>query len=181
MSKSFIDLIKRQSKHDAKEQGIQLSLYREGLAKEYGFSDYHEMQTVAKRRPFERRLFDAALDATGSCDPTEIVYEQTIQSQLYLLLDEPLSGPVAETNANGFGIDSIDVNDYEYDEDSGVTTLDVSIVYAGEHDEDRVFHGSSFDVAAQLTVALTDGKWNSVGDSPLEVLSIASTEDSWFQ
>lgn len=56
-AKTLLDHFKREAKVHAKEQGIKLSRAQEELARDLGFSDFHELIKVAKRDPNDKRLY----------------------------------------------------------------------------------------------------------------------------
>lgn len=158
MSKySYINILKKEAQHLAAESGVKRSEALSRIARRSGFSDVHELVTVAKKSPRELRLMRAAL---GTDDFSEVVYQDDVFRLLYDEVEEALSGAIADTNAMGFEIENLDVKDADFEESTGVLFLEIFFDYAGEQDPDRVYHGSTFHVSATLMLARRNGEWS---------------------
>lgn len=170
---SFFNLIKREAKAYGRSQGISLAMAQEHVARESGFAHFHEMVAVSKSNPSDQRLM---MRAIGLKNFDEILFEDSIWRRLDSLVEDDLSGPIAETNAVGFIIENLEVSSAEYDESSGIATLEVYFEYQGEQDEDLVWHGAGFYVDAQIRIIYRDG-WSLVEDEPLFISDFKTDQD----
>ncbi|MYM63317.1 hypothetical protein [Pseudomaricurvus sp. HS19] len=183
MSKfSCINILKSQAKELASEHGLQLSAALESVAKQSGFSSYHDLATVAKRDPREVRLMRAAL---GTDDLKEVVYEKDVFQAIDSLVEDALSSDIAMTNASGFVVDNLVATDVDFDERTGALYTEISFEYCGEQDPDDVFHGSTFYVSATLGLVRRQGEWQVAEPYGIELHSVErdvdwmSERDSW--
>ena len=166
MSYSPYDLVKRQAKALAREFGIPRMQALEQLARRAGFADLHEMSTVARRAPLERRLLLAAfgIERWKALEDHVLVHEI---DELNRFVEEDMSGAVAETNAVGFYIDDYAVGGGRYDIDTGLLQLRVDVHYAGDPDPDRTYLGSSFDCTYGVRLHWSGADWER-DDEPFE-------------
>jgi hypothetical protein len=170
---SYINLIKREAKKHGKSNGMTLALAQERIARDSGFAHFHEMIAVSKSNPHDERLMIRALGLTNF---DEVLYQDPIWAALDLLVEDALSGPIAETNAGGFLVENLEVSSAEYDDSSGIATLDVYFEYHGEQDEDRVWHGSAFYIHGQIQLIYRDG-WSLVEDEALLITEFKTDQD----
>ena len=98
-------------------------------------------------------------------------------SILYDALEDPLSGHVADTNASDFTIESLQVNDADFDNKTGVLFIEILFDYSGDQDPDRMHHGSTFHVNATLMLARRDGQWSLSEPYGLEIHDIERDVD----
>ena len=168
MSKySYLSLIKRHAKQLGCSRGIKLSAAQEQLAARFGFIDFHELTTVAKRNSADPRLIKAAL-GIGSLG--ELVEEENICQALESELEDALSGAIADTNAYAFAIDDYEVVEASYDASTGVVLLKVAFSYAGEQDPDRPYHGTTLYVDANVRLQRRGGPWGLLEENGLEII-----------
>lgn len=157
MSKySYFNLIKSQTKALAREQGLKLSVAQERQATALKFKDFHELTTVALRRPYDARLILAAL---GTSDPTDVIYGSPVYERFCEEIDDQLSGLAAETNAYDYTCEDIEVTSSSYDETRGLLVQEVSLTYSGVQDQDRPYAGREFYLDVELTLARRFGDW----------------------
>ncbi|WP_138438245.1 P-loop NTPase family protein [Marinobacter alexandrii] len=171
---SPISIIKRSTKTLARNQTIPLNKALESVATSSGFSDFHEMTAVAKKSSQESRLTKAAF---GLSDLGSAVFEDEIDFALDSLLEEELSGAIAETNAYNFSLQSIDVGSTHYDEHVGILTLNAELEYCGDQDPDRPYHGTSFFIKAEIRLKWTSDGWELLEDEPLTIESCTTDAD----
>ena len=164
---SYLNLIKRQAKQLGCSSGIRLSAAQEQLAASSGFSDFHELTTVAKRNSADPRLITAAL---GMGRLSDLVEEENIRQALESELEDALSGAIAETNAYDFAIDDYEVVEASYDASTGVVLLKVAFSYAGEQDPDRAYHGTTLYVDANVQLQRRGGLWELLEENGLEII-----------
>lgn len=164
-----LDLIKRQAKALKKTSGQTLAFCQEQIAVDFGFSDFHEVTTVAKRDPDDVRLIRAAF---GVEELSEVIYLPPVYSALESEFDDVMSGPMAETNAYDFIVEDLEVTASVYDHATGVLTLDLSCQYIGAQDPDRPYSGTSFFLDAIIRLARRDNQWTPIEEDPwLEIIS----------
>ena len=157
MSKyNCINILKSEAKFLSRARSISRSQALELTAKKYNFSSYHELQTVAKNRPWDDRLVKAAF---GVEDLSDVIYGPGIWDEICDLVDEKLSGEVASTNASGFHIENFDVHDWAYVESDGTLFYEVLFEYAGEQDDSRTITNTVFYVNATVMLARRNGEW----------------------
>lgn len=135
-----------------KELGIPHHQALEEVARDSGFSCFHEMKAVAKNQGDDPRLLFAAFGT----DNLQEVAEDFILD-LNDQLEDQLSGAMAETNASGFFIDGYETHDAEYCTEQGMLSIGLSIEYSGEQDPDRAFHGSTFYLTGCLNLIFRQG------------------------
>lgn len=164
---SYLNLIKRHAKTHARAHGLKLSAAQEQLAREFGFADFHELTTLAARNSNDPRLMRAAL---GTSNLGDLVEEESVYQTLESEVEDALSGAMAETNAYDFSIEDLEVIKATYDASTGTALLTVAFSYAGEQDPDRVYHGSTFYVDANVRLQRRDGSWELLDDDGLEIL-----------
>lgn len=168
MSKySYINLIKRQAKAYARAHDLKLSAAQEQFGTTFGFADFHELTTVAARNSDDPRLMRAAL---GTSNLGELIEEESIYQALDSEVEDALSGEMAETNAHTFTIEDLEVIEAAYDASTGTALLTVAFSYAGEQDPDRVYHGSTFYVDANVRLQRRGGSWELLDEDGLEIL-----------
>lgn len=172
---SPISIIKRSAKLLARNQAIPLNEALEAVATSSGFSDFHEMTAVAKKSSQESRLTKAAF---GLSDFGSAVFENEIDFALDSLLEEELSGAIAETNAYNFSLRNIKVSSTHYDENDGILTVNAELDYCGEQDQDRPFHGRRFYIQAEVLLKWTSEGWELLEDEPLVIESCTTDADS---
>jgi len=170
---SYINLIKREAKAYGKSHGIPLAKAQEHIARDSGFAHFHEMVAVSKSNPNDQRLMNRAV---GLTDFNEILFEDPIWGALDFLVEDALSGPIAETNAGGFLVENLEVSSADYDESNGIATLEVYFEYQGEQDEDRVWHGAGFYIHGQIQLIFRDG-WSLVEDDALLITEFKTDQD----
>lgn len=157
MSKfSYINILKSEAKNLAAQSGMKQSLALEQVALRSGFSSYHELATVARKNPKEIRLMKAAL---GTDDLSQVVFQDDVLDIINDVVEEMLSAEAAETNAEGFMIEDLEVNDAGFDESTGILFIEIAFDYSGDQDSDRVYHGSTFHVSATLMLARRNSEW----------------------
>lgn len=132
------------------------------------------MTAVAKKSSQESRLTKAAF---GLSDLGSAVFEDEIDFALDSLLEEELSGAIAETNAYNFSLQSIDVGSTHYDEHVGILTLNAELEYCGDQDPDRPYHGTSFFIKAEIRLKWTSDGWELLEDEPLTIESCTTDAD----
>ena len=158
MSKySYINILKSEAKNLAIESTISRTEALELIAQRSSFSSYHELVTVSKQSPREVRLMKAAL---GTDDFSEVVFQDDVLQIINDVVEESLSGEIADTNAADFMIENLEVHDADFDNSVGVLFVELLFDYAGEQDPGRVYHGATFHVNATLQLARRGGKWN---------------------
>jgi len=170
---SYINLIKREAKSYGKAYGIPLAMAQEKIARDSGFAHFHEMVAVSKSNPNDQRLM---IRAVGLTNFNEILFGDPIWGDLNLLVEDELSGPIAETNAAGFIVENLEVYTANYDESNGIATLEVYFEYQGEQDEDRVWHGAGFYIHGQIQLIFRDG-WSLVEDDALLITEFKTDQD----
>jgi len=145
----YLSLIKRQAKALSKEKSIKLSAAQALIASRGGFKHYHELQKVASKNPDDIRLMRLALQTD---DLKEVVYGEDLYDQIDRMLEDKLSTYMAETNADGFCIDTLTVEKVAYDQSSGVLALVASVIYAGNQKPDQPYSGTTLylDVVIRL-------------------------------
>lgn len=153
---SFHNIIRRNSRLLANDQGLQLSAARELFSTMSGFANYHELTRVARNNPSDPRLMKAAL---GVSDLRDLVDEENIHEDLDIAAEEALSGQIAGTNAYMFEIENLEVINASYDDSTGIAKLRVAFEYSGEQDPDRVYSGSAFYVDATILLLHRNGLW----------------------
>jgi hypothetical protein len=151
---SPLNIFKSQAKQLARDQDVKLSVAQETLARKAGFADYHELAVVAQRNPEDPRLMMAVF---GIKDFDDAIHEDDVYSDLDQELEDQLSGAIAETNASGFTVDALTVDDTQYADSTGILSLGVSLTYQGEQDQDRVYHGAAFFLNATVELLRRDG------------------------
>ena len=171
---SYINILKREAKHLAAESGVKRSEALSLVARRSGFSDVHELITVAKKSPRELRLMRAAL---GTDDFTEVVYQDDVFRLLYDEVEEALSSAIADTNTMGFEIENLEVKDADFEEKTGVLFIELLFDYTGEQDPDRAYHGAVFHVKATLMLARRDGGWSISEPYGLEIHDVERDVD----
>lgn len=170
---SYINLIKREAKAYGKSMGVGLALAQEHVARDASFAHYHEMVAVSKANPSDPRLIRRAV---GVSNLEDVLYQDSIWAALDSLVEDAFSGAIADTNATGFSIENLEISSADYDDSSGVLTIDIYFEYQGEQDQDRVWHGSEFYVDAQIQLIFRDG-WDFVEEDPLNVTGCKTDQD----
>jgi hypothetical protein len=132
------------------------------------------MLSVAASNPSDSRLIKAAL---GTTQLTEVIYESTIFDQFQLILEESMSGEIADTNASDFMIDDCEFETAYYDEHTGILTLTGSITYAGDQDPDQVFSGSTFYMDVEVRLFRAVDHWEFADEDELIISSCKSDQD----
>lgn len=168
-SYTYFDLFKRRAKVFAQTADLQLAAAQERLAKECGFSDFHEVRTVSKRSPEDPRLVRAGLgvDETG-----DIIFELKLHSAVEEEIEEALAGEIAETNASDFILENLEVLESNYCQHSGVGTIRFTGKYTGEQDPDRVYHDHSFPIHAEIRARKSNDQWVLTNDRGFELKGI---------
>lgn len=172
----FLSLIKNKAKTAARDKSIKLSIAQEQLAKSGGFQNFYELRKVASNNSTDIRLMRLALEVD---DLYEVIDKDSILYELALTIDDLMSDTIAGTNAGGFQITGLDVNESSYNEDSGTATIEAKITYAGEPDPDRVFSGSSFVLTAVVPIMLRSGIWTLIDDDLKIIEPISDQERDW--
>lgn len=158
---SPFSIAKISAKQLSKAEAIPLNQAQEIFAKSARFSDFHEMLTVSKRSPFDERLVNAAF---GVSDLTEVIMEGEVYDAVNDALDECMGGEVADTNAYNFCLSGVEVDSTEYDDHSGLLTINCSLTYSGEQDPDRPYHGTTFYLDAEVRIRWTSEGWVLIED-----------------
>ncbi|KOY04094.1 hypothetical protein [Pseudomonas nunensis] len=153
---SPLNIFKSQAKQLARDQGLKLSVAQETLVQKAGFADYHEFSVVAQRNPKDPRLMVAVF---GIKDFPQAPNEDDVYADLDLELEDQLSGAIADTNASGFTIDALEVETADYSDATGKLTLEVSLTYQGQQDQERMYHGAAFHLKATVELLRRDGIW----------------------
>jgi hypothetical protein len=153
---SPLNIFKSQAKQLARDQGLKLSVAQETLVQKAGFADYHEFSVVAHRNLKDPRLMLAVF---GIKDFSQAIHEDDVYANLDLELEEQLSGAIADTNANGFTIDALEVETADYSDATGKLSLEVSLTYQGQQDQERMYHGAAFYLKATVELLRRDGIW----------------------
>ena len=166
--------VKSTTKAYARQHQVPLHQAQEQIAQDSGFANFHELTAVAAKRPNDGRLMEAALGVTRLEDA---VFENSIMSDLDSLVEDMMSGAIAETNAYNFGVEDVEVTSSQYDPTNGILTLGLNFSYTGEQDPDRVYHGNAFYLTAMLNLFRKDGEWQLAEDEPLTILSDESDQD----
>ncbi|UXJ50288.1 hypothetical protein [Pseudomonas citronellolis] len=175
---SCLEILKSHAKALVRTQGIKLHIAQEQIAKQANFSDFHDLTTVARRDPMESRLVAAAL---GNADLADALYEDPAYTQLNIALEEKLSGWMAETNAENFTMEDIEVTATDYDAATGVLTLDVSFTYQGELDPDRGYTASAFFMDARFRLKRRAGEWLLAEDGIAILASETDQDRDWYE
>ncbi|WP_152207918.1 hypothetical protein [Marinobacter changyiensis] len=166
---TYLDLFKRRAKLFSQTKNLKLSVAQEQLARESGFTDFHELQTVSKRSPGDPRLAKAGLGVT---EPGDILYEQKVYAAVEQEIEEALAGEIAETNASNFTLENLEVLESNYCQRSGVGTVRFSGDYIGEQDSDRIYHDHSFPVHAEIRARKSNDQWALSDDEGFEIQGI---------
>ncbi|MCF4996082.1 hypothetical protein [Pseudomonas fluorescens] len=153
---SPLNIFKSQAKELARDKGLKLSVAQEALVQKAGFADYHEFSVVAQRNPKDPRLMVAVF---GIKDFPQAINEDDVYADLDLELEDQLSGAIADTNASGFTIDALEVETADYSDATGKLTLEVSLTYQGQQDQERMYHGAAFYLKASVELLRRDGIW----------------------
>ncbi|EPM43006.1 hypothetical protein A262_28727 [Pseudomonas syringae pv. actinidiae ICMP 19073] len=153
---SRLNIFKSQAKQLARDQGMKLSVAQETLAQKAGFADYHELSEIAQRNPKDPRLMVAVF---GIKDFPQAINEDDVYADLDLELEDQLSGAIADTNASGFTIGALEVETADYSDATGKLTLEVSLTYQGQQDQERMYHGAAFYLKATVELLRRDGIW----------------------
>ncbi len=153
---SPLNIFRSQAKQLARDQGLKLSVAQETLVQKAGFADYHEFSVVAQRNLKDPRLMLAVF---GIKDFSQAIHEDDVYADLDLELDDQLSGAIADTNASGFTIDALEVETADYSDATGKLTLEVSLTYQGQQDQERMYHGAAFYLKASVELLRRDGIW----------------------
>jgi len=179
MSKyDYLYHIKCKAKAVARSTSTSLAVVQNQLAISGGFQHFHELRNVAKATPKDIRLMRIAL---GTDDLFEVIYEDPTYGELGLLLDEVMSDSIAETNADGFGLEELEVTSARYDESKGIATLETEITYAGDQDPNKPFLGSSFYINAFISLTRRNSSWSLAIDALDVVSSVTDQELDWQQ
>lgn len=168
---TYLDLFKRRAKLLSKAENLQLAFAQEQLAKECGFTDFHELQTVSKRSPNDPRLVKAGL---GVAEPGDILFEQRVYSAIEEEIEEALCSEIAETNASNFTLEDLEILESGYSQRSGVGTVRFSGNYVGEQDPDRVHHDHSFPVHAEVRARKSNDQWILADYRGFELLGVCA-------
>jgi len=168
---TYLDLFKRRAKLLSQFETLKLSVAQKQLARSCGFTNFHELQTVSKRSPADPRLAKAGL---GVAETEDILYEQGVYSAVEEEIEEALSGQIAETNASNFTIENLEILASNYCQRSGVSTIRFCGEYTGEQDPDRVYHGHSFPVHAEIRARKSNDKWVLCDDEGFEMQGICA-------
>ena len=153
---SPLNIFKSQAKQLARDQGLKLSVAQETLVQKAGFADYHEFSVVAQRNLKDPRLMLAVF---GIKDFSQAIHEDDVYANLDLELEDQLSGAIADTNASGFTIDALEVETADYSDATGKLSLEVSLTYQGQQDQERMYHGAAFYLKATVELLRRDGIW----------------------
>jgi len=168
-------IIKRRARQLASAQGVALSTALEQLARKYGFADNHELAMVGKRHPDDVRLLKGAFNVS-SLD--EVIYLEPVYTNFLMLIDDEMSGAIAETNAEGFGVDDLNVIDTDYDVASGLLTLTLSFEYSGDQMLDKPWCGNAFYILeALLRLCWRGDGWEFSYNDMFEVLQSDTDRD----
>lgn len=181
MSKySFHNITKSRCKHYAREHGLTLSAVLEMAAKSVGFTSYHDLSQVSKSNPYDIRLMRLALDLNKLEDA---IYEGDILQKLDRMLEDEMSGAMAETNATWFTIENLAPDNALYDCANGYVKLELNFDWQGEQDEDRPWSGSEFNIDAIVTLVYRSGEWQLHHENGLEIVQYDSDRDrqSYFE
>ncbi len=180
MSKfSYYEILKSNAKKLASAKDIELSEAQELIAKEASFVNFHELSKVAQHSPLDQRLMKAALGVSSLKDALS---EDNVDNEIDLELEDILSGDIAETNAECFsiiGAGAPEVTDADYDDSTGVLTLEASLTYQGEQDPDRVYHGSAFYLETIIRLIRRNDKWT-LAKEGLEILKKKRNDDCYY-
>lgn len=95
----------------------------------------------------------------GIKDLSQAIHEDDVYANLDLELEDQLSGAIADTNASGFAIDALEVETADYSDATGKLTLEVSLTYQGQQDQERMYHGAAFYLKASVELLRRDGIW----------------------
>ena len=170
---SPLNIFKSQAKKLAHDQGLKLSVAQETLIQKAGFADYHEFSVVAQRNPKDARLMVAVF---GIKDFHQAIHEDDVYAHLDLELEDQLSGAIADTNASGFTIDTLEIENADYSDATGKLTLEVSLTYQGQQDQERMYHGAAFYLKATVELLRRDSKWLLAEDG-VSITSVESDAD----
>lgn len=177
-SHDYLSLIKRQAKLLAKTKSIKLSAAQASIASSGGFDHYHELQQVAKNSPNDIRLMRLALQTD---DLAEVIYEEHIYSQIDPLLENELSSQIALTNAEGFYIDELVVEEAEYGLDTGVLSINADISYTGDQMPDRPYSGTAFKLKVVINLFRQVSQWEFWDDEAFQIISAVSDQELDWQ
>ena len=173
-TQSILKFFKQRARKLAKTANVQLSKALDLLAQQNGLQHWYHARQVAKKNPLDSRLVRAAF---GLPDLSEAIFEPPAYDDLSDLLNDEMSGETADTNATGFGIDDMSVNDVSFDDKSRIFTVKGDITYAGDQDTDRPYSGTSFDLEAIVRLYWNGSQWELAQTDPLEVVSSVSDQD----
>lgn len=178
-SYTAFELIKRQARSLQRAQGITLSAAQQQVARQFNFANFHELTTVAHQNPVtDGRVLLAAFGVT---DLTHAIWEDDLPSELDEMLEDQLSGEIAETNAWGYSAEDIEIETASYDTAVGKLVLSGSLTYSGYQDEDRVYCGTAFYLDVEIHLLRREGKWIFDAESGLEIQTCESDIDRDYQ
>lgn len=171
---TYLNLIKQQAKSLAKTNGIKLSVAQEQLSIRYGFSNFHELTTISNKNPKDPKLIFAA---TGFKNLDDILFLDSIYNELILEIENQMSGAIAETNADGFFIDDLQIISNKFDTTTGILFLTTSIQYTGDQILDKPWHGSTFYLDVNIQLKLRSNEWMPVEYEWVEIIKGESDQD----
>ncbi len=97
--------------------------------------------------------FSTHLSLLETVETADTVFSN-VHGEVDMELGDVLSGEIAETNAYAFTIDDYELIQVIQDRNEpDVLRLEANISYVGEQDPDKMFHGSKFDVNAEITLS----------------------------
>ncbi|WP_010487452.1 hypothetical protein [Pseudomonas sp. S9] len=175
MSKySPLNLIKQNAKCLKIAEGITLSAAQESIAKAFRFNNFHELKKVAGQPITDLRILEAAF---GVHELEQAIWEDDLPSELQDHLDEIMSSETADTNAGNFSFRGLDIEEQNYDESNGKLTLTGSLVYSGEQDQDRPYHGSEFYLDVEINLCRRENKWVFDEEDGVKILNLETDRD----
>ena len=181
MSKySYLNIIKSRCKYYSREHGLSLNATLEMAAKNVGFTSFHDLSQVSKSNPHDVRLMRIAFEFNKLEDA---IYEGDILQKLDLIVENEMSGAMAETNATFFMIENLVPENAVYDCTNGHVKLEINFDWQGEQNEDRPWSGSEFNIDAIVTLVYRSNEWKLHHQDGLEIIHYDSDFDrqSYFK
>lgn len=161
MSDFIFVLFRNNTKKNASYLGDKLSEYRELCCQGADFNDYHEFRQVLKSNPADVRLEKAVLNSFRGIDEMEeLVTDADTFQKLIFAVDDVMSGPMAETNAEAYGIENLEISDFWLLLDDKQLGIQISFEYNGDQMDGRAYAGSSFSVDVDLYFQYHGNKWH---------------------
>lgn len=173
MKNNLLKIIRNTAKFRARNLDVARNFAFELIAREAGFSDYHELTTAYKRNKELPKLYKAAFGFSELADVFEINHQELYPKLEHLLSnDDQLISYITDTNALNYSIDTYEIISAEYSEETGILTLEMGISYDGDQDEDRPFSGRLFYISLSANFVQIKGEWTYYNPNSIDILEI---------